>query len=60
MTYTTAPAWHIALQLLVVALPLFAAPACFDLRRAIRLLTEPAHQPPEQPPNQDPKWKHPQ
>jgi hypothetical protein len=48
--YTTAPAWHIVLQLILVALPLLAAPAYFDLRRAIRLLTEPAHQPPEQTP----------
>jgi hypothetical protein len=32
------PPWQIALQLILVALPLFAAPAYFDLRRAIRLL----------------------
>jgi hypothetical protein len=46
--YTTAPVWHVALQLILIALPLFAAPAYFDLRRAICLLTEPAHQPPQQ------------
>jgi hypothetical protein len=50
--YGTAPLWHIALQALVITLPLFASPAYFDLRRAIRLLTEPTHQPPEQPQEQ--------
>jgi hypothetical protein len=37
--YTTAPLWHIGLQLLLILLPLFAAPAYFDVREAIRLLT---------------------
>lgn len=46
--YATAPFWHIALQALVISLPLFASPAYNDLRRALRLLTEPTHQPPEQ------------
>ncbi|NJN83082.1 MAG: hypothetical protein HC802_12895 [Caldilineaceae bacterium] len=58
--YFTAPGWHIALQLLLFVLPLFAAPAYFDLRRALRLLTEPAQQPPEQTPHQERKWKRPQ
>jgi hypothetical protein len=58
--YFTAPPWHIALQLLLLALPLLASPAYFDLRRAIRLLTEPTHQPPEQTPNQERKREHPQ
>lgn len=46
--YRTAPFWHIALQGIAVLLPLFASPAYFDLRRALRLLTEPTQQPPEQ------------
>lgn len=37
--YTTAPLWHIGLQLLMVLLPLFAAPAYFDIWRVIHLLT---------------------
>jgi hypothetical protein len=58
--YALAPRWHVALQVLLLALPLFAAPAYFDLRRALRLLTESPHQPPEQTPNQDREWKRPQ
>lgn len=46
--YWTAPLWHIALQIIAVLLPLFASPAYFDLRRSLRLLTEPTQQPPEQ------------
>ena len=36
--YGSAPRWHIGLQILAVLLPIFAAPAYFDVRRAIRLL----------------------
>jgi hypothetical protein len=46
--YRTAPLWHIAIQGIALLLPLFASPAYFDLRRALRLLTEPTQQPPEQ------------
>ena len=46
--YWAAPLWHIGLQLLAVALLLFAAPSYFDIQRALRLLNESSQQPPEQ------------
>ncbi len=58
--YVTAPVWHIALQVLVVSLPLFASPAYNDVRRALQLLTEPTHQPPEQSQKQSGGREYPQ